>query len=71
MKGQSIWINTALEEQKYINSRKHLCFPFTTTSLNDLLSFSISLIGDSNKQIEFGNNEKKISTLNFKTDVFA
>ena len=24
MKSQSIWINTALEEQKDINSRKHL-----------------------------------------------
>ena len=71
MKGQSICINTTLEEQKDINSRKHLCFPFTATSQNDLLSFNINLIGDSNKQIEFGNNEKKISTLNFKTDVFA
>ena len=58
-KGQSIWINTTLEEQKDINSRKHLCFPFTTTSLNDLLSSSINLIDDSNKQIEFRNNEKR------------
>ena len=43
MKGQSIWINTSLEELKDINIGKHLCFPFTTTSLNDLLSFSINL----------------------------
>ena len=35
MKGQSIWINTTLEEQKDINSRKHFCFPFTATSQND------------------------------------
>ena len=27
MKSQSIWINTALEEQKDINSRKHLRLP--------------------------------------------
>ena len=58
-KGKSIWINTTLEEQKDINSRKHLCFPLTTTSLNDLLSSSINLIDDSNKQIEFKNNEKR------------
>ena len=32
IKGQSIWINTTLEEQKEINSRKHIYFPFTTTS---------------------------------------
>ena len=38
VKGQSIWVNTELEEQNDINSRKHVCFPFTTTSLNDLLS---------------------------------
>ena len=63
--GQSIWINTTLEEQKEINSRKHICIPFTTSSLNELLS--INLIDDSNKQIEFGNNEKKkVSILNFK-----
>ena len=71
MKCQSIWINTTLEEQKDINSRKHLSFPFTETSQNGLLSFSINLIDDSNKQIEFGNNDEKIGTLNFKTDVFA
>ena len=56
MKGQSICINTTLEEQKDINSRKHLCFPFTATSQNDLLIFNINLIDDSNKQIEFANN---------------
>ena len=71
VKCQSIWINTTWEEQKDINSRKHLCCPFTSTSLNDFLSFSINLIDDSNKQIEFRNNEKKISILNFKIDVFA
>ena len=64
VKGQFIWINTTLEEQKEINSRKHICVLFTTSSLNELLS--INLIDDSNKQIEFGNNEKKVSILNFK-----
>ena len=57
VKGKSIWINTTLEEQKERNSRKHICVLFTTSSLNELLS--INLIDDSNKQIEFGNNEKK------------
>ena len=64
VKGQFIWINTTLEEQKEINSRKHICILFTTSSLNELLS--INLIDDSNKQTEFGNNEKKVSILNFK-----
>lgn len=52
VKGQSIWINTTLEEQKEINSRKHILFPFTISSLNDLISFSINLIDDNNKEIE-------------------
>ena len=54
-----MWIITTLEEQKDINSRKHICIPFTASSLNDLLSFSSDLIDDDNKQIEFGNNEKE------------
>ena len=59
VKGQSMWIITTLEEQKDINSRKHICIPFTASSLTDLLSFSSDLIDDDNKQIEFGNNEKE------------
>ena len=59
-----------LEEQGELNNSRHLCFSFMTLTLNDLLDFSINLIDDKNKEIEFGSNEKKISILNFKTDVF-
>ena len=41
-----------------------------TLTLNDLLKFSINLIDDNNKEIEFASNKKKIIILNFKTDVF-
>ena len=41
----------------------------TTKTLNNLLSFSINLLDD-NKQITFAENEKKISILNFKIDLF-
>ena len=71
MKGQSIWINATLEEQKEINNSRHLCFPFSTKTLNDLLSFSIYLLDDCNKEITFEDNKKKISILNFKIDVFV
>ena len=37
VKGQSLWINATLEEQKEISNSRHLCFPFTTLTLNDLL----------------------------------
>ena len=70
VKGQSLWINAMLEEQKEINNSRHLCFPLTTLTLNDLLNFSINLIDAHNKQITFEENKKKVSKLNFKTDVF-
>ena len=40
IKGQLIWINATIEEQKQINNSRHLCFLFTTNTLNDLLSFA-------------------------------
>ena len=41
-----------------------------TLTLNDFLKFSINLIDDNNKEIEFASNKKKFIILNFKTDVF-
>ena len=70
IKGQSIWINVTLEEQKEINNSRHLCFPFTTKTLNDLLRFSIYLLDDNNKEITFVDRKKRTSILNFKIDVF-
>ena len=69
-KGQSIWINADLGEQKEINNNRHICFPFATKTLNDLLSFSIYLIDDSNNELTFLAGEKNIRILNFKIDVF-
>ena len=53
IKGQSILINTTFKDQKEISNNNHLCFPFEPKSLNDLLSFSIYLQDDNNKEIEF------------------
>ena len=69
IKVQSLWINATLKEQKEINNSRHLCFLFMNTTLNGLLNFSMNLVDDRNKQITFENNNKKISILNFKTDV--
>ena len=46
-----------------MNNSRHLCFPFTTKTLNDLLSFSIYLLDDNNKQITIVDGEKKYSKL--------
>ena len=66
IKGQSMWINVTLEEQKEINNSRHICCLFTTKTLNDLLSFSIYLL-DENKEITFADGEK---INKFKIDVF-
>ena len=59
IKGQSLWINATLEEQRKINNSRHLCFPFVTLALTDLLNFSKNLVDDNYKQVEFVSNEKK------------
>ena len=70
IKSQSIWINATLEEQKEINNSRHLCFAFSTKTLNDLLSFNIYLLDENDKEITFVDCGKKISILNFKIDLF-
>ena len=58
IKEQSVWINAAFKDQKEINNNSPLCFPFVTKSLNDLVSFSICLIDDNNKELTFQTGEK-------------
>ena len=48
-----------LKTKKKINNLSHLCFPFVTKSLNALVSFSIYLIDDDNKELTFKAGEKK------------
>ena len=70
IKGKSTWINATFKDQKEINNNSHLCFPFATKSLNDLVSFSIYLVDDDNKELDFTAAEKKISIVNFQIDAF-
>ena len=67
IKGKSLWVNAAFNEQEEINNSKHLCFSFMTSSLNDLLNFRID---GKNKTNKFYSGENKITFLNFKIDVF-
>ena len=70
IKGKSLWVNINFDDSKKINIIDHLPFSFETLSLNDMLGFSINLIDDDNKPIEFNSGETKISILNFKIEVF-
>ena len=44
IKGKSLWVNVNFHSLEEVKSAEHFCFPFTTTSLNDLLSFSIYIL---------------------------
>ena len=70
IKGKSLWVNINFDDSKKINIIDHLSFSFKTLSLNDMLGFSINLIDDDNKPIEFNSRETKINILNFKIEVF-
>ena len=59
-----------IEEQKEINNSLHRSFPFSIKTLNDLLSFSIYLPDDNNKEITSEDSSNNKSILNFKIDVF-
>ena len=59
-----------MQHLKNKKNSRHLCFPFSIKTLNDLLSFNIYLLDNNNKDITFEDNKKKISILNFKIDVF-
>ena len=66
-----MWVSVSFDGADQINNREHNYFSFTTPSLNNLLDFIVNLIDDSSKVIEFNSDEKKISILNFKTEVFS
>ena len=71
IKGKTLWVSINFDETNQINNNsEHLSFSFVTSSLNDLLNFSINLIDYNNKTKEFNTGETKISILNFKTEVF-
>ena len=64
IEGKSLWVNINFDETNQINNNsEHLSFSFVTSSLNDLLNFSINLIDDNSKTIEFNTGETKISIL--------
>ena len=58
IKGKSLWVNVNFDGADQINNSEHIYFSFMTSSLNDLLNFSINLIDGSNKAIEFNSAVK-------------
>ena len=63
-------VNVSFNSQEEVKNAEHLAFPFKALSLKNLLSFSIFLIDENNKEIEFAEGENKINTVNLIINVF-
>ena len=59
IKGKSLWVNVNFDIADQRNNSEHIYFSFKTSSLTDLLDFSINSIDDCNKAIEFNSGVKK------------
>ena len=70
LKGESIWVNVPFKDHKEINNVNHLCFLFVTKTLSDLTIFTITLLDDQNKKVEFKSGEKKTSIFSFQIDIY-
>lgn len=57
------------DKLKYIQKTDRFRFSFTRNNLIDLLSFEFYLLDSENKEDQFIDNEKKISILNYETEV--
>ena len=68
-KGVWNWTNKTFDELKSIQKTDHFAFSFKTRNLNDLLTFQFTFLDSNNKKVEFIDNEKKITILNFRTEV--
>ena len=53
IKGKLLWVNANFDEPKKKIDIDHLLFSFKKLFLNDMLGFSINLIDDDNKPMEF------------------
>lgn len=68
-KGVSNWISVTFDKLENMQKIDHFGSSFKTNNLNDLLSFQFTLLDTNNKKIEFTDNQKKISILNFKIGI--
>ena len=59
------WVNVNLQRQSDNKDAKHFSYNFLTENTGDVLNFTLKLINDNNKDIEFEDGEKKFPIVNF------
>ena len=70
-KTTSNWVSCKLTNSRYPHAAKHLSFIFDTTSISSLLSFSLNLIDQNEKEISFATNEQKVPALNYTIQIIS
>ena len=67
----SRWVNAEFKSQGGNREAKHFTYNFMTKNTGEELNFSIRLIEDKNRNIEFQTREKKIPIVEFMTRFLA
>ena len=65
LKQSSKWIDITFEEQIENKNTSHPSFSFISNNKEDVLSFSLKLVGSDNKLIKFAEGEKNFPILEF------
>ena len=65
LKQSSKWVDITFEEQIENRNTSHPSFSFISNNKEDVLSFSLKLVGSDNKLIKFVQGEKKFPILEF------
>ena len=70
-KTTSNWVNCKLSNSKYPFGAKHLAFEFDTTSMHNLLDFTLYLIDQNGKEITFLTGEQKVPAINYTIQIIS
>ena len=65
----SNWVNVTFEDIDTPYKDEHFAFGFKTQNLQDILSFQFTLLVSNRNKIEFVDDERKVTFLNFKIDI--
>ena len=71
IKKSSQWVNVGFQPQGENREAKHFAYNFVTKNAGDVLNFSMKLIDDKNRDIEFKTGEKKFPIIEFMIGFLA
>ena len=69
VKGKSIYVSVKFDDIAHIESATHFAFIFKTSFPTEILEFKVELLDDKAKQIEFNDNENKVTAVDLQIDI--